>query len=167
MRRSDQDLRASRMVFYADDVERLDRELDGFLEASGARSALLIDTEGHLVTRRGEAPSEDVESLSALVAGSFAATHQVARLLGEGGFSSLSHQGDRQGIQLASLGPRALLATVWDERTNLGLVKFYAQETSLRLRRVLDELESASPRAGSGLAEDYGEQASAALDDLF
>jgi len=53
MRRSDQELRAARMVFYAEDVERLDRELDGFLEASGARSAMLIDTEGHLVTRRG------------------------------------------------------------------------------------------------------------------
>ena len=75
-------LRADRMVFYADDVQRLDRELDGFLELSRARSALLIDTEGHMITRRGEVPSESLESLAALVAGSFAATHQVAQLLG-------------------------------------------------------------------------------------
>lgn len=167
MRTTDDELRRSRLVFYAQDVGRLDGELDGFLEFSGARCAILIDRDGHPVTRRGDAAGSSMEALSALVAGSFAATHQVARLLGEGGFSSLSHQGDRQGIQLASLGPRALLATVWDERTNLGLVKFYAQETSLRLRRVLDELESAPPRAETGLADDYGEQASAALDDLF
>ena len=167
MRRSDQELRTARMVFYAEDVERLDRELDGFLEASGARCAMLIDTEGHLVTRRGEAPAEDVESLSAVVAGSSAPTHQVGRRLGEGGFNSLAHQGEHQGIQLASVGPRALMATVWDDRTNLGLVKFYAQETSERLRRVLGEIEAAEPRPDAGLADDYGQQASAALDELF
>jgi hypothetical protein len=50
----DQELRASRLVFYERDVERLDGELDGFLELSNAKCALLIDKEGHLVTRRGE-----------------------------------------------------------------------------------------------------------------
>ena len=41
MRISDQKLRADRLVFYAKDVDRLDNELDGFLELAGARCALL------------------------------------------------------------------------------------------------------------------------------
>ncbi|MCA9003082.1 MAG: hypothetical protein KDB61_14250, partial [Planctomycetes bacterium] len=65
---SDEKLRADRLVFYSRDVERLDEELDSFLELSNARCALLIDCEGHLVTRRGEAAQDSVESLSALTA---------------------------------------------------------------------------------------------------
>ena len=169
MRTSDQKLRADRMVFYAQDVEQLDGELDGFLELSGAKCALLIDCEGHLVTRRGEAAANSVDSLAALTAGSFAATRQMARLLGEEQFSSLSHQGQRESIQISLIGERTLLAIVWDERTNLGLVRYYAQETSRRLTDVFAEIAARPPAAAgdSGLADDYSQQASAALDDLF
>lgn len=165
MRESDHDLRSKRMVFYSSDVEKLERELDSFLEVSGSRTALLVDLEGHMVTRRGECPAEDVESLAALVAGSFAATTQVARLMGEDGFRTMAHQGPAQGIQFSQVGDRALLVAVWDERSNLGLVKYYGQETAQRLEAVLEAASSGSP--DEALASDYGEQASAALDDLF
>ena len=49
-----------------------------------AKATLLVDKEGHLVTRRGEPlQSGSVESIAALIAGSFAATREMARLLGE------------------------------------------------------------------------------------
>ena len=169
MKISDQQLRTDRLVFYAQDVHRLDGELDGFLELSGAKCALLIDCEGHLVTRRGEAAASSVDSLSALIAGSFAATRQMAQLLGEEHFNTLFHQGQRESIQISLVGDRTLLAIVWDERTNLGLVRFYAQQASKRLTELFTEINS-RPRSadeGSGLAADYSKQASAALDELF
>ena len=169
MRISDQKLRDDRLVFYAKDVDRLDGELDGFLELSGAKCAFLIDREGHLVTRRGESASNSLDALAALTAGSFAATREMARLLGEEEFTTLSHQGARQSIQLSLVGARTLLAIVWDERTNLGLVRFYAQETTKRLERVFVEISSRSgpdPDA-PGLSTDYSKEAAAALDELF
>ena len=168
MRISDQKLRSDRLVFYAQDVQQLEGELDGFLELSGAKTALLIDCEGHLVTRRGEAAAEAVDSLAALTAGSFAATRQMARLLGEEQFSTLSHQGARESIQISLVGERTLLAIIWDERTNLGLVRYYAAEASKRLTGLFEAIASRPPAAdGGGLADDYSEQATAALDDLF
>lgn len=167
MRISDEKLRSDRLVFYAQDVHRLDGELDNFLELSGAKSAFLIDCEGHLVTRRGESVSDSLESLSALTAGSFAATRQVAQLLGEETFETLSHQGQRESIQISLIGDRTLLAIVWDERTNLGLVRFYAQETCRRLRVMFDEMAERQPSPDEGLSDDYSQQATAALDDLF
>ena len=167
MKISDQKLRDQRMVFYTQDVNRLDSELDSFLELSGARCAMLIDREGHSVTRRGEAPAESVESLSALVAGSFAATREMARILGEQEFSALFHQGARQSIQLSLVGNRTLLAILWDERTNLGLVRFYAQETSRRLSEIFTDLESRPEVPSEGLSDSYSSEATAALDELF
>jgi len=116
----DNKLRRDRLVFYARDVDRIDAQIDGFLELSGARCALLIDKDGHLVTRRGEPVQGSLESVSALIAGSFAATREMARLFGEDAFANLFHQGARDCIQVSLVGERSLFVIVFDERTNLG-----------------------------------------------
>lgn len=166
---SDAKLRNDRLVFYAKDVGRIDGELDGFLELSGARCAFLIDKEGHLVTRRGDAVQGSLESISALVAGSFAATRELARLLGEDQFSTLFHQGTRDSIQVSLVGDRALFAMVFDQRTNLGLVRYYAVETTRKLATILEEMARSAPAPGSGetLQADFSQSAAAALDKLF
>ena len=169
--KTDQKLRDDRLVFYSSDVQRFDGELDGFLELSGARTALLIDREGHLVTRRGETVQSSLESISALIAGSFAATREMARLLGEPHFTTLFHQGQRDSIQVALVGETALFATVFDGRTNLGLVRYYASETAQRLEGILSEMQArtgaASSAASDQLSSDFSQSASAALDKLF
>jgi len=166
----DHKLRQDRMVFYEDEIERFDQELDVFLELSGARCALMIDREGHLVTRRGEAVKGSLDSIAALIAGSFAATHALADLLGEDEFATLFHQGDRESIQVTAVGDRTLFAIVFDERSNLGLVRFYVQETLERLTKLFTELnERTDAERGDGteLAADFSTNAAAALDELF
>lgn len=161
----DEDLRQRRLVFYEHDVAQLDAQLDSYLELSSARCALLIDREGHLVTRRGEPLSSSVESISALVAGSFAATKEMARLLGEHEFTIMFHQGTRDSIQLQLVGERALLATLFDQRTNLGMVRFYAQEASKKLAGVLATV--VARKDVPTLGGDFESSAQAALDKLF
>jgi predicted regulator of Ras-like GTPase activity (Roadblock/LC7/MglB family) len=164
---TDQKLRTDRLVFYARDVDRIDGEIDGFLELSGARCALLIDKEGHLVTRRGDAVQNSIESISALIAGSFAATREMARLLGEEQFSTLFHQGQRDSIQIALVGDRALFATVFDGRTNLGLVRYYAVETTRRLNEILGDIGTRKGAETETLASNFSQSATEALDKLF
>jgi predicted regulator of Ras-like GTPase activity (Roadblock/LC7/MglB family) len=164
----DTKLRTDRMVFYTGDIERLEAELDEMLELTRARSAMLIDREGHMVTRRGESAVASLDSFSALVAGCFAATHEMARLLGEEEFATMFHQGERNSIQVSMVGARTLLGVVWDERTNLGLVRFYSKETAGRLATIFDELANReiSPDAAD-LGSNYSSAATAALDELF
>lgn len=161
----DENLRKSRLVFYENDVARLDAEIDTFLELSKARCALLVDRDGHLVTRRGEPVKTSEETVSALIAGSFAATREMARLLGENEFAILFHQGSRDSIQLQLIGDRTLLATLFDGRTNLGMVRFYAQESAGRISDILTEVHTQERRAD--LTEEFGSGAEDALDKLF
>ena len=165
MTNRDDHIRTQRLVFYERDVQRIDEELDALLELSNARSALLVDRSGHMVTRRGEPLSASLESIAALVAGSFAATREMARLLGEDEFSVLSHQGARDGLQLQLVGERALLAIVFDQRTNLGLVRFYGQEAGKRLTEVLNDVGN-NP-GEEGLDQNFSAKADEALDRLF
>jgi predicted regulator of Ras-like GTPase activity (Roadblock/LC7/MglB family) len=161
----DDSLRSDRLVYYADDVDRLDSELDQFLELSKARTAMLVDKEGHLVTHRGEPLKTSMESIAALIAGSFAATKEMARLLGETAFSILFHQGARDSIQLQLIGNRTLLAILFDGRTNLGMVRFYAQEAAQRLETVLTSISEAGRDAD--LSEEFGVGAADALDEIL
>ena len=55
-----------------------------------------------------------VDTISALVAGSFAATKEMARLLGEDEFTAMFHQGERDNIQLSLVGDRTLLTILFD-----------------------------------------------------
>ena len=160
-------LRTDRLIFYENDVDRLETELDGFLELSGARCTMLVDREGHLVSRRGEPTQASQEAIAALVAGSFAATQEMARLLGEEEFTSLFHQGLHDSIQVQLIGSRTLLAVVFDERTNLGMVRFYAQETAQRLEQIFEDILSRPQEEGSGLADNFSTDAARALDELF
>ncbi len=162
----DQQLRDARLIFYAEDVQRLDAEIDNLLELSNARAVLLIDKDGHLVTQRGEPLRSNTDAVSALIAGSFAATKEMARQLGEDEFSLLSHQGSRGSIQLQLIGNRTLMAVLFDNRSNLGMVKFYAQETSQRLATIFREIETRKIEPPS-LTQNFSADASAALDKLF
>ena len=161
----DAQLRAERMIFYEKDIQRLDAELDAFLELSHARSAMLIDIDGHPVTRRGEPSSGSDDSIAALIAGSFAATRELARLLGEENFTQMFHQGQRDSIQLTMVSSRTILAVLFDQRTNLGLVRFYAQESVRRLHEQL--MQEPEPGERPEIGDAFRASAEEALDRLF
>ncbi|HLQ36203.1 MAG TPA: roadblock/LC7 domain-containing protein [Planctomycetota bacterium] len=159
-------LRHDRLTFYKDDVEKIDKLLAEFLRLSGAKCALLIDKEGHLVTKRGELRTIDIDTISALVAGSFAATKEMARLLGEEEFTAMYHQGERDSIQLSLVGDRTLLTILFDDRTTVGMVRLYANETAKKLAEIYTvAMQRTDP--DQPLGEAYGNDAKKRLDRLF
>jgi predicted regulator of Ras-like GTPase activity (Roadblock/LC7/MglB family) len=166
-------LRHNRLVFYEGLVRDVNRVIREFLKLSGAKCAFLIDREGHMVTRQGVTQDIDVDTISALVAGSFAATKEMARLLGEEEFSVLFHQGKTDSIQVSLVGDRTLLTVIFDDSTTVGMVRLYASQTSQRLTELFERQEER--RAGSEpLADEQADlddgfvgSAKDKLDDLF
>jgi len=165
---SDADLKKSRVVYYAEDIEALEHVLDRLLDLSRAKRAMLIDVEGHMVSNRGKGADElNVESISALVAGTFAATKETAKLLGEQEFSVLFHQGEKDSIQLTLIDDRLLLGIIFDDSTTIGMVRLYASETAKTVHEVLSRPHDGESDASSALSEDFSKGAEQSLDDLF
>jgi predicted regulator of Ras-like GTPase activity (Roadblock/LC7/MglB family) len=166
-------LRENRLVFYRDDIRTINRLLREFLRLSGAKCVLLVDKEGHMVTKQGVTRSLDMDTISALVAGSFAATKEMARLLGEEEFSVLFHQGKTDNIQQSLVGNRTLLTVIFDDATTIGMVRLYANETA---KKLTDLFEAAAKRAidhpdgvdgEERIAVDFEADAHVKLDDVF
>jgi len=166
--KTDTQLRDECLVFYREDVAKIDEILAEFLEVSGAKCALLVDKEGHMVTKKGNTSTLDLDTVSALVAGSFAATKEMARLLGETEFSVLFHQGKRDNIQLTLVGDTTLLTVIFDDKTTLGMVRLYATEAANQLQDVFHRRRQTGGECMEGeINEDFSSDAQGKLDDVF
>jgi predicted regulator of Ras-like GTPase activity (Roadblock/LC7/MglB family) len=107
------------------------------LRNTNARGALLVDKGGRLLAREGASSPWDVETLTTLVAGSFAATRQMASLLGEKEYAVTFHHGNDH-IQLFLVGSRSVLAVIFDNKTTQLMVRLYAEQVAAKLGEFLD-----------------------------
>jgi predicted regulator of Ras-like GTPase activity (Roadblock/LC7/MglB family) len=168
---SDKNLRSTALVFYEDDVEAIESILDAFLKKSAAKCALLVDKDGHMITARGATQAVDLDTISALVAGSFAATSALARQFGEPDFTALFHQGSRGNIQLSLVADRALLTALFDDHTTVGMVRLYATEAAKRLTTIFRKKQEGGDRTSSAKVgvdgKAFTEGTTGALDNMF
>ena len=167
MTTNDVQLKQNRMVYYsAEAIASVNEVLDRLLELAGARQELLVDVEGHLITSRGTSSvALNVDNVSALVAGTFAATKATAKQLGQEGFSVLFHQGEKDSIQLTLIDDRMLLAIIFDQTTTIGMVRVYASETAMRVSEIFTNNVGVTEE--SPLTEEFTDSVQDKLDDVF
>ncbi|MBU1317633.1 MAG: roadblock/LC7 domain-containing protein [candidate division Zixibacteria bacterium] len=155
------------LIIYQAETERINLTLKKLLKGSEAKCALLVDKDGHLVTRQGFTQSLDTTSLAALLAGSFASTREIAKLVGEPEFSVLFHQGKRDHIHMSLVGDRSILVVVFDDRTTIGMVRLYAKEASVDLEQIFADTLAKGSADSNGLTDEFTASAGDKLDDIF
>lgn len=147
--KSDEELRAERLTFYREEMSEITATLRGFLTRAKANAAFLVDKDGHLITREGTDDRIDVDAICGLVAGAFAATKQMALILGEDTFLNLFHQGKRVNIQVTLIGNRTILAVVFDETTTIGMVRLYLGEAAKTLTEIFGRISERQAAAAA------------------
>jgi predicted regulator of Ras-like GTPase activity (Roadblock/LC7/MglB family) len=140
-------------VLFDEDVRRIDSTLDVFLKETEAQCVLLIDKGGHLIAVRGVTDSMDTASLSALAAGAFASTREIARLIGEPEFSVLFHQGRREHIHVSLVDSETLLMAIFDDHTTIGIIRLYAKDTEEEIARLFAQVRHQRQRGAQVLNE--------------
>src|SRR5512145_1611275 len=111
---------AASWTFTKDDQSAIHDVLQRFLGESHAKSALVVDRSGQLVTTAGEPLRFDATAFASLTAADFSANDQLARLIGESDFNTLFHQGEKESMYLADIARRVILVVIFDTRTTLG-----------------------------------------------
>ena len=155
------------LIIYQEETAKIDGILRKLLKGSEAKCALLVDKDGHLITRQGFTHSLDTTALAALLAGSFASTKEIARLVGEPEFSVLFHQGKRDHIHMSLVNERTILVVIFDDRTTIGMVRLYAKESSEELNRIFEVAADQSCHGDEGLSDEFADSAESKLDDIF
>lgn len=134
-----------------EDVATLDGVLGEFLKKSEADLTIVIDRGGNVISQCGDINVMDVTIIAALAAGSFAATRELARRIGEVEFNALYHQGNGNHMFMNSVDDDTIMITVFGARTTVGLVRFYSAGTTQALGALLRTFSS---RVGHGFTFD-------------
>ena len=137
-------------VLTVKDVAMLDGVLGDFLKKAEADLTVVIDRGGNVISQFGDMSVMDVTIFAALAAGSFAATCELARRIGEIEFNALYHQGNGSHMFMNSVDDDTIMITVFGRRTTVGLVRFYATSTAQSVGTLLRSLS----REGHGFAFD-------------
>ena len=125
------------LIIYEEEIAQVDALISRLLKGCDAKCALLVDKDGHLITRKGFTHSLDTTALAALLAGSFASTKEIARLVGEPEFSVLFHQGKKDHIQ-SMLTLRQQLMSLLE--TGEMTARELSRELKIREKEVYDHL---------------------------
>ncbi len=155
------------LIIYEEEINKIDALLKKMLKGAEAKCALLVDKDGHLITRQGFTHSLDTTALAALLAGSFASTKEIAKLVGEPEFSVLFHQGKKDHIHMSIVGERSILVVIFDDRTTIGMVRLYAKETAVELANIFEEVQTRKEEVPQGISDEFSDMAQDKLDDIF
>jgi predicted regulator of Ras-like GTPase activity (Roadblock/LC7/MglB family) len=163
---------AENVNVFEDDFWAISEKLNELLKNTNSQAVLLIDKAGQLITTAGDVSQLDTTSFASLSAADFAATSQLAMLVGEKEFATLFHQGEKQNIYVASIEARVMLAVVFDQRTTLGLVRVRVKQTVAELVKLFQAIFSKldggpGTQPQSQLGSDFGAEAESELDNLF
>jgi predicted regulator of Ras-like GTPase activity (Roadblock/LC7/MglB family) len=158
---------ASSWSFREDDSRRIQSILSAFLGESNARTALIVDRTGQMVSTAGETPAFDATAFASLTAADFSANDQLARMLGESEFGALFHQGERESMYLAVIARRVILVVLFDNRTTLGLVKLRVKTAVVQLNQVFTDMFNRDGTSAPGVESEFLGEAEDEIDKLF
>src|SRR5256714_11702592 len=131
-------------VLTIEDVATLDGVLGDWLKKTDSALTVVIDRGSSVIAQCGDMDGMDVTVIAAFAAGSFAATRELARRIGEVEFNALYHQGNGSHMFMNSVDDETIMITVFGSRTTVGLVRFYSTATAQNVASVLKLLRRTS-----------------------
>lgn len=133
-----------------------------------ASAILFADMSGQLISQRGNTENMNTTVLSALAASDFAATAEMAKLVGEEAkFKLLFHEGDKRNVYLSNVGDDFFLVVVFDVSVTLGLIRIYTKKAIEDLTAAIISEESDDTKDDKMIDSDFSTLLGDALDDSF
>jgi predicted regulator of Ras-like GTPase activity (Roadblock/LC7/MglB family) len=156
------------MLLPREPLIRIDSCIERLLHRSRALCVLLADISGQLISERGSKEGLDTVGLAALAASNMAATAEMARQIGEtASFPYLFHEGQGRHIYISAVGRTSILIVVFDEMTQIGLVRIFAKLAVRELLQVVPTLEPWLEEVSAVVDREFGDALAEGLDEAF
>lgn len=159
------------LVLYEEDYTAINNILANLVRETNSKFALLVDRSGQLISSQGDFRDMDSISFASLSAGNYAATSELARILGQEEFSVLFHQGSNESIHISIVEKSVILVVVFDNKTTLGLVRLRVKkaisELSAIFQRLFEKVKSASGTEAPAFDSSFTSVVESEIDSLF
>ncbi len=156
---------------FEQDFWEINENLEHLKKEANAESVLLIDKAGQLITSTGDVTEMDMSAFASLSAADFAATSQLASLIGENEFNTLFHQGKNLSLYVSVIAQSVILVVIFSKKTTLGLVRLRVNSISKKLNEIFahifEKLGAAKEERQKNFGEDFFKEADSEIDNLF
>ncbi len=116
-----------------------------------ADAVAVCDVGGNVFAQ--EIKKKEIGNAPTLAAASFAATRELAELIGEPGFKSISHKGQNSGIFIQSIGGDFLVMVILGPNSIEGLVRLFLKKVSGQIKSIVDGIDGKSIESAGGPTE--------------
>lgn len=154
-------------IVPAEEVAQIEDCLGQLIEDTAGNHALLLDKSGQVVASYGDSSRQDLTALGALIAGVFASSREVAKLLREKDFRNLFHQGVREHIFIALVEEQWILCIIFNKGTHIGLVKVLTKKATDELASVLERVRQQNKARDDVLGSSFRTSMEDTIDLLF
>ncbi len=164
--REDERLSKVEIALNEEESKQIDEMFGEYLADSEAKDIILLNKSGELIAKSGDITSDAAVMVSALAAGVFSATNELARLLGEKEFTITFHQGKETNIHISLITPSVLLAIIFDNHAPIGAIRFWAKKIGNSVKDIVKKAEKRSEEQ-QGATKGFGNDIKDEIDNLF
>jgi predicted regulator of Ras-like GTPase activity (Roadblock/LC7/MglB family) len=164
-RRLDPDL--TNLVVGEEESAMIQKCLQRLMDETGATYSMLLDRAGQVLAWEGDALQAEMMHLGALLAGTYASSREMARLLKEDNFRVLVQEGMKEKIFTETVDDRWLLVVVFDHQAHLGLVKVLAKRATQSLSTILQLVIERNDMRRAQISGDLPKAALDTIDLIF
>ncbi|GAB4210886.1 MAG: roadblock/LC7 domain-containing protein [Roseiflexaceae bacterium] len=154
-------------IVPTEEVAQIEECLAHLVEDTGGNHALLLDKSGQVIASQGDSSRQDITALGALIAGTFASSREVAKLLREKDFRMLFQQGVRENIFIALIEEQWILCIIFNKGTHIGLVKVLTKKATDELAAVLERVRQQHKARDDVLGSSFRTSMEDTIDLLF
>ncbi len=130
-------------VTQFDEIEQMLAELRA---EANARSVFVVQGNGSVIAAKGAVKDLNISALAALVAGDFAATAEIASLIGEERAFKLNyHEGTQYSVYSAQIVPGVFLLVIFSPDIKLGVVMYYTNTILEKLQALFKDTVTSPP----------------------
>lgn len=129
------------LQFASTHRQAIDAYLTTLQTDTSCEAVLLLDQNGDLIASQGTINEQDVAHLGTLIAGTFASSREIARMMSHRDeVQVLFQQGERANTLFMLIKERWILVLILKTAQPLGAVKLRTRQTVLELGKVLDDM---------------------------
>jgi len=123
-------------VIYNEEFVLIKAILEELKQNTKAEIVFISDSEGHCIASTGDMEDSYLNSISSLIAGSIAAVNSIAEMLDIGHFPSVLTESVDKSLNVSMINERTMLIVIFDNTSNLGLVRFRVKTAAQKLSDV-------------------------------
>lgn len=155
------------LIVSVAETANIEQTLTRLVAETGATYCLLLDKSGQIIAAQGDVARQDITALGALLAGAFASSREVARLLHEKDFRSTFQEGTRENYFAVLVQDQWILVAFFDRRTQVGLVKIISKRATEELTSVLERVKVESRAKDSVISTSFRTSVEDTIELLF